>query len=65
VLAGGDLVAGSPDRVDGDLHFVPKLADAGDDVVVLVLKGLEVLRPRQQVIESVGLQQHRDQVGLA
>ena len=64
LLARGDLVARRPDGVDGDLHLVPQLADAGDDVVVLVLERPHVLGPRHEVVEAVRLEQHRDQVRL-
>ena len=63
-LARRDLVAGRADRVDGDLHLVAQAAHPGDDVVVLVLQRLQVLGPRQQVVEPVGLEQDGDQVRL-
>jgi hypothetical protein len=64
LLARGDLVARRPDGVDGDLHLVPQLADAADDVVVLALERPHVLGPRHEVVEAVRLEQHRDQVRL-
>ena len=64
LLVRGDLIAGGAHRIDRHLHLVAQVAYAGDDVVVLVLKGPHVLGARQQVVETVGLQQDGDEVRL-
>jgi hypothetical protein len=64
LLAGRDLVPRRPHPVHGHLHLVAQAANAGDDVVVLILEGPLVLRPRDQVVEAFGLEENGDQVGL-
>ena len=64
-LAVGDLVALGGHPIDGVDRLVAQVADAADDVGVLLLDPLQVLVAVDEVVEAVRVEHHREQVGLA
>ena len=61
---GRDLVAGAADRDHKVLGLVAQRMDAVDDRRVLLLDRVQVAVALEQVVEAVGLEDHRDGVGL-